>query len=117
VLSEMEYPHWMLIAGALLTVAGFIGFRFSRRTKLEPAGDNLDPGAPPNSSVAGMTEEGEKTSARESSAEVWTPADDDQLRELAASGWGPFEMAQLLHRSQSAIRKRASLLGITLQGW
>jgi hypothetical protein len=117
ILAEMEYPHWMMVAGALLMVAGLIGLRFSRRTKPEPAEDNLDPAVPPNSSVVGMAEEGEKMSARESSAEVWTPADDDQLREMAASGWGPFEMAQLFHRSQSAIRKRASLLGITLQGW
>ena len=116
-LSEVEYPHWMMVAGALLMVAGFIGLRFSRRTKPEPAENDLDSAASPNSYVADLAEEGEEMSAGESSAEVWTPADDDQLRELAASGWGPFEMAQLLHRSQSAIRKRTSLLGITLQGW
>jgi hypothetical protein len=108
----MEYPHWMMVAGVLLVVAGFIGLGFSWYTNRAPAEENLHPAEPPNSSV-----EEEERSARESSAEVWTPADDDQLRELAASGWGPFDMAQLLHRSQSAIRKRASLLGITLQDW
>ena len=98
-------------------VAGFIGLGFSRYMNRAPAGDNLDPAAPPNSSVAGMAEEGEEMTARESSAEVWEPADDDQLREMAASGWGPFEIARLLHRSPSAVRQRASLLGITIQGW
>ena len=116
-LSEMEYPHWLMVAGAWLVVAGFIGLGFSRYMNREPAGDNLDPAAPPNSSVAGMAEEAEKMRASEPSARVWKPADDDQLREMAASGWGPFEIAHVLHRSQSAIRKRASLLGITLQGW
>jgi hypothetical protein len=116
VLSEMEYPHWMMVAGALLMVAGFIGLRFSRRTKPEPAEDHLDPAVPPNSSVVGMAEEGEETSAHESSAREWKPADDDQLREMAASGWGPFEIGRLLHRSPSAVRKRASLLGTTIQG-
>jgi|SRR5215211_2078472 len=116
-LSEMEYPHWLMVAGAWLVVAGFIGLRFSRYMNREPAGDNPDPAAPPNSSVADTAEEAEKMSARESSAEVWTPADDDQLREMAASGSGPFEMAHDLHRSPSAVRKRASLLGITVQDW
>src|SRR5438874_1565628 len=117
ILSEMEYPHWMMVAGACLIVAGLIGFRFSRYMNRAPAGNNLDPAAPPNSSVALMAEEGEEMTARESSAEVWEAADDDQLREMAASGWGPFEIARLLHRSPSAVRQRASLLGITVQDW
>ena len=37
------------------------------------------------------------------------------FREMAASGKDPSEIARLLHRSPSAIRKRASLLGITVQ--
>jgi hypothetical protein len=28
VLSEFEYPHWLMIAGAVLIVFGFIGFIF-----------------------------------------------------------------------------------------
>jgi hypothetical protein len=27
-LSEMEYPHWMMVAGAVLLVVGFVGFAF-----------------------------------------------------------------------------------------
>jgi hypothetical protein len=108
-LSEMEYPHWLMVAGALLVVAGFIGLGFSRY--MNPAAENnLHPAAAPNSSV-----EEEEVSARHSSAGLWKPADDDQLREMAASGKSPSEIARLLHRSPSAVRKRASLLGITVQ--
>jgi hypothetical protein len=117
VFSEMEYPHWMMVAGAWLVVAGFIGLGFSRYMNRAPAEDNLHPAAtPPNSSVAGRAE-GEEMSARHSSAGLWKPEDDDQLREMAASGKGPSEIARLLHHSPSAVRKRASLLGITVQGW
>ena len=88
-LSEMEYPHWLMIAGAWLVVAGFIGLGFSRYMNRAPAEDNLHPAAPPpNSTVAGRAE-GEEMSARHSSAGLWKPADDDQLREMAASGKGP----------------------------
>jgi hypothetical protein len=27
-LSEMQYPHWLMVAGAVLVVLGFIGFAF-----------------------------------------------------------------------------------------
>jgi hypothetical protein len=47
----MEYPHWLMVVGAWLVAAGFIGLRFSRYMNREPAGDNPDPAAPPNSSV------------------------------------------------------------------
>ena len=113
--SEMEYPHWMMVAGAWLVVAGFIGLWISRNRNLEPAEDNLHPAAPPNSSVAG-TAEGEEMSARHSSAGLWKPEEDDRLRALAALGESSFEIGRLLHRSPSAVRKRASLLGITVQG-
>jgi hypothetical protein len=29
-LSAMQYPHWLMIAGAVLVVLGFIGFAFSK---------------------------------------------------------------------------------------
>jgi hypothetical protein len=109
-LSEMEYPHWLMIAGAWLVVAGFIGLGFSRYMNRESAEDKLHPAPPSNSSV-----EEEEMSARRSSAGLWKPADDDQLREMAASGKDPSDIARLLHRSPSAVRKRASLLGITVQ--
>jgi hypothetical protein len=110
----MEYPHWMMVAGAVSVVLGFIGLGFSRNRNLESAEDNLHPAGPPNSSGSG-TAEGEEMSARRSSAGLWKPADDDQLREMAASSKGPSEIARLLHRSPSAVRKRASLLGIAVQ--
>jgi hypothetical protein len=105
----MEYPHWIMVAGAVLVVAGFIGLIFSRNRNLESAEDNLQPAPPSNSSV-----EEEEISARRSSTGLWKPADDDQLGEMAASGKDPSEIARLLHRSPSAVRKRASLLGMTI---
>jgi len=116
VFSEMEYPQWMMVVGAVLMVLGFIGLGFSRNRNLEPTEDNLHPAAPPNSSVAGKAEE-EEMSARHSSAELWKPEDDDRLRALSALGppVSSSEIGRLLHRSPSAVRKRASLLGITVQ--
>jgi hypothetical protein len=29
-LSDWEYPHWMMMAGAILVAAGFIGLAFHR---------------------------------------------------------------------------------------
>ena len=29
-LSAMQYPHWLMVAGAVLVVLGFIGFAFSK---------------------------------------------------------------------------------------
>jgi hypothetical protein len=29
-LSALQYPHWLMVAGAFLVVLGFIGFAFSR---------------------------------------------------------------------------------------
>jgi preprotein translocase subunit Sss1 len=29
-LSAMEYPHWLMVAGAVLVVVGVIGFAFSK---------------------------------------------------------------------------------------
>ena len=113
--SAMEYPHWLMVAGAVLVVAGFIGLWISRNRNPEPAEDNLLPAASPNFSVAGRAE-GEEMSAHHSSAGLWKPAEDDQLRALAASGESSFEIGRLLHHSPSAVRKRASLLGIAVRG-
>jgi hypothetical protein len=42
-LSEMQYPHWLMVAGAVLVVLGFIGYAFSRRNR-EPGEDNGNEG-------------------------------------------------------------------------
>jgi DNA-directed RNA polymerase alpha subunit len=36
----MEYPHWLMVAGAILVVVGFIGLAF-RKNNAEPAENNL----------------------------------------------------------------------------
>ena len=41
-LSAVEFPHWLLIAGAVLVVLGFFGFAFSQDKNLPP--DDQKPG-------------------------------------------------------------------------
>ena len=36
----MQYPHWLMVAGAVLVVVGFIGLAF-RKNNAEPAENNL----------------------------------------------------------------------------
>jgi hypothetical protein len=40
-LSAMEYPHWLMVAGAILVVFGFAGIAFLK-SNAEPAEDNLE---------------------------------------------------------------------------
>ena len=35
-LSVLQYPHWLMVAGAALVLLGFIGFAFSRNRNVEP---------------------------------------------------------------------------------
>jgi hypothetical protein len=35
-LSAMQYPYWLMVAGAVMVVVGFIGFAFSRNRNVEP---------------------------------------------------------------------------------
>jgi LPXTG-motif cell wall-anchored protein len=34
-LSELQYPHWLMVAGVVLVVLGFIGFVFPRKRNIE----------------------------------------------------------------------------------
>jgi LPXTG-motif cell wall-anchored protein len=34
-LSDLQYPHWLMAAGAVLVVFGFIGFAFRRKRQIE----------------------------------------------------------------------------------
>jgi hypothetical protein len=35
-LQDLQYPHWMIAAGGLLVLLGFIGFAFQRTRAGEP---------------------------------------------------------------------------------
>jgi hypothetical protein len=35
-LSGMQYPHWLMVAGAILVVLGFVGFAFRQNRNDEP---------------------------------------------------------------------------------
>src|ERR1700738_890463 len=41
----MEYPHWLMVAGAVLVVVGFIGLAF-HKNYAEPVENNLKQAAP-----------------------------------------------------------------------
>ena len=45
----------------------------------------------------------------------WTPAEDEKLRALAASGERPTAIAEQLQRSEVAVRHRLSKLGIPVK--
>jgi hypothetical protein len=34
-LSAIQYPHWLMVAGAALVVLGFIGFAFRQNRKTD----------------------------------------------------------------------------------
>jgi hypothetical protein len=38
--DTMQYPHWMMAAGAVLVVLGFIGFAFHKNKNPDPAEDD-----------------------------------------------------------------------------
>ena len=35
ILAEMQYPHWLMVAGAVLVVLGFVGLAFRRNGNAE----------------------------------------------------------------------------------
>jgi hypothetical protein len=45
--ASLGLPHWLMIAGALLVTAGFIGFALSRNRAIE-----IDPGPLPDEPTA-----------------------------------------------------------------
>jgi hypothetical protein len=47
----LQLPHWLMIAGALLVVAGFIGLLGSRRNRGEVDRPSDEPTDPPSSPV------------------------------------------------------------------
>jgi biotin carboxyl carrier protein len=58
----MEYPHWLLVAGAVLVLVGFIGFAFHKKPA-EPVENDLKQAAPTNEPTpARLHGEGEEIS-------------------------------------------------------
>jgi hypothetical protein len=56
-LSAMEYPHWLMVAGAVLVVLGFVGFAFRQNRNAKPDEDNLKQATPPESIQAALEAE------------------------------------------------------------
>ena len=36
-LAELQYPHWLMVAGVLLVMVGFVGFAFRKNKEGGPA--------------------------------------------------------------------------------
>ena len=43
----MQYPHWLMVAGAVLVVIGFIGFAFRKNNAASDSND-LEQTSPPD---------------------------------------------------------------------
>jgi hypothetical protein len=56
-LSAMEYPHWLMVAGTVLVVLGFIGFAFRQNRNAEPDEDNMKQATPSESIQAALEAE------------------------------------------------------------
>jgi hypothetical protein len=56
-LSAMEYPHWLMVAGAVLVVLGFVGFAFRQNRNAKPDEDNLKQATPSESIQAALEAE------------------------------------------------------------
>jgi hypothetical protein len=56
-LSAMEYPHWLLVAGAVLVVLGFFGLALRRNRNAEPHEDNKKQASPSESIQAALEAE------------------------------------------------------------
>ena len=41
-LSAMEYPHWLMVAGAVLAASGFVGVVFLKNNAKPVEDDNLE---------------------------------------------------------------------------
>jgi hypothetical protein len=62
----MQYPHWLMVAGAVLVVVGFIGFAL-HKNNAEQVENNLKQEAPPNPLQLGGAEakaNGERTGTK-----------------------------------------------------
>jgi hypothetical protein len=63
-LLDWEYPHWMMIAGALLVAAGFIGLTFHRNRNGPVNESSRAPESTPTERLEAMRESASADSQR-----------------------------------------------------
>jgi hypothetical protein len=69
-LSSMEYPHWLMIAGALLLTLGFVGLAVRQRSvEAEPSAMTSDD--EPVETEADLTQEAYHRTAKEKRRDRW----------------------------------------------
>jgi hypothetical protein len=64
----MEYPHWMIVAGAVLVAIGFIGLGFRRNRDVEP---DQEPTHEPMEMKANWKRERDKRDSDDASLPPW----------------------------------------------
>ena len=74
--AQMEYPHWLIVAGAVLVVIGFIGLAFRRNTDVETNHG-------PTEMEENLKRDGRDSNATTLPAWPWRPPQGDQQRRSA----------------------------------
>jgi hypothetical protein len=57
-LPAMQYPHWLMVAGAVLVVIGFIGFAF-HQNNAQTIENNPEQASPTDEANAALARDGE----------------------------------------------------------
>ena len=119
-LVDWEYPHWMMMAGAILVALGFMGFAFHQNRNGPGTGIHH-----PNRTAKGYAgiririgcrpAEGEGEIVVESRSSRWTPQEDALLRRMAEASARPEIIAIKLNRTVHAVKARAYMIGLPLK--
>ncbi len=125
-LVDWEYPHWMMMAGAILVALGFMGFAFhqnrngpvkdesARARESTPTGRLKAMRESASASAGGQAAEGEGEMTVAPRA-PWTAEQDKKLRALVLNANSVDTIAEALNRTTFAIRRRANTLRLPLR--
>jgi hypothetical protein len=71
VFSSMEYPHWLIVAGALLLMLGFFGLALRQREVEADPSDKANDQEPPEPEAVLTREEVYNRTAKEKRRDRW----------------------------------------------
>jgi hypothetical protein len=86
--SSMQYPHWLIVAGAVLLVLGFIGLAFRQRgadpPKLGETASGTEEGLPkPEDELALTQADIRKANLTQQAKERWAKEGGDEVQDRA----------------------------------
>jgi hypothetical protein len=112
-LSSLEWPHWLMIAGVDLVAIGSLGLAFTRNKE---AATSEPPVSRPRMPAAAEVAQYFKPQGRPMTgmSSLWTPEEDARLRKLALEGRTAITIAERLKRRASSVRHRAAILKIVV---